>query len=54
MKKWFTPFEVDLLRANKSPQQGFYLAYKCEICGKHKSSADHRRCSKIKQMRGLK
>jgi hypothetical protein len=51
MKNWITPYEADKLRINKAPQTGFYLAHKCEICGKQKSSYNHARCSKIKQMR---
>jgi hypothetical protein len=33
---------------------GFYLAMKCEICGKNKGKFDHKRCSKIKQKKFVK
>lgn len=49
--RWLTFYEQQEKEQRKATS-GFFLKCMCEICGKHKSQGDHRRCSKIKQQNG--
>jgi hypothetical protein len=31
------------------PDRSYFESYKCKVCGGHKGSGDHRKCSKILQ-----
>lgn len=33
--------------------EGLSMPHRCDVCGKTRANNDHRRCSKIRQKRGL-